>query len=117
VRRVDGARRPFPTAGTSAASRSGYWLGPHRSAIATRLLGFDCAIAYHNRHRIEGSPYRYAESPVELAESVDVLIVATTGDDKTRNLVDRNVLEALGPRLLINIARGGVVDQDALVEW
>jgi lactate dehydrogenase-like 2-hydroxyacid dehydrogenase len=92
-------------------------LGRIGSAIATRLLGFDCAIAYHNRHRIEGSPYRYAESPVELAESVDVLIVATTGDDKTRNLVDRNVLEALGPEgYLINIARGGVVDQDALVE-
>ena len=92
-------------------------LGRIGSAIATRLLGFDCAIAYHNRHRIEGSPYRYAESPVELAESVDVLVVATTGDHKTRNLVDRHVLEALGPEgYLINIARGSVVDQDALVE-
>ncbi len=92
-------------------------LGRIGSAIATRLLGFDCAIAYHNRHRIEGSPYRYAESPVELAESVDVLVVATTGDHKARNLVDRNVLEALGPEgYLINIARGSVVDQDALVE-
>lgn len=92
-------------------------LGRIGSAIATRLLGFDCAIAYHNRHRIDGSPYRYAESPVELAESVDVLVVATTGDHRTRNLVDRTVLEALGPEgYLINIARGGVVDQDALVE-
>ena len=92
-------------------------LGRIGSAIATRLLGFDCAIAYHNRHRIEGSPYRYAESPVQLAESVDVLVVATTGDQKTRHLVDRAVLEALGPEgYLINIARGTVVDQDALVE-
>ena len=92
-------------------------LGRIGSAIATRLLGFDCAIAYHNRHRIEGSPYRYAESPLQLAESVDVLVVATTGDHKTRHLVDRAVLEALGPDgYLINIARGGVVDQDALVE-
>jgi lactate dehydrogenase-like 2-hydroxyacid dehydrogenase len=92
-------------------------LGRIGSAIATRLLGFDCAIAYHNRHRIEGSPYRYAESPVELAESVDVLVVATTGDHRTRHLVDRTVLEALGPEgYLINIARGTVVDQDALVE-
>jgi lactate dehydrogenase-like 2-hydroxyacid dehydrogenase len=92
-------------------------LGRIGSAIATRLLGFDCAIAYHNRHRIEGSPYRYAESPVELAESVDILVVATTGDAKTRHLVDRAVLEALGPEgYLINIARGSVVDQDALVE-
>ncbi|MGO8939620.1 MAG: 2-hydroxyacid dehydrogenase [Mycobacterium sp.] len=92
-------------------------LGRIGSAIATRLLGFDCAIAYHNRHRIDGSPYRYAESPVQLAASVDVLVVATTGDQKTRHLVDRAVLEALGPEgYLINIARGSVVDQDALVE-
>ena len=92
-------------------------LGRIGSAIATRLLGFDCAVAYHNRHRIDGSPYRYAGSPVELAESVDVLVVATTGDHNTRHLVDRAVLEALGPEgYLINIARGSVVDQDALVE-
>jgi lactate dehydrogenase-like 2-hydroxyacid dehydrogenase len=92
-------------------------LGRIGSAIATRLLGFDCAIAYHNRRPLPGSPYRYAESPVELAESVDVLVVATTGDRTTRKLVDRSVLEALGPDgYLINIARGSVVDQDALVE-
>jgi lactate dehydrogenase-like 2-hydroxyacid dehydrogenase len=92
-------------------------LGRIGSAIATRLLGFDCAIAYHNRHRIDGSPYRFAESPVELAESVDVLVVATTGDSKNRSLVDRAVLEALGPEgYLINIARGSVVDQEVLVE-
>ena len=92
-------------------------LGRIGTAIATRLLGFDCAIAYHNRHRIDGSPYRYAESPLELAESVDVLVVATTGDHRTRHLVDRAVLDALGPEgYLINIARGSVVDQDALVE-
>jgi lactate dehydrogenase-like 2-hydroxyacid dehydrogenase len=92
-------------------------LGRIGSAIATRLLGFDCAIAYHNRHRIEGCPYRYAPSPVELAQSVDVLVVATTGDRRTRKLVDRTVLEALGPEgYLINIARGSVVDQEALVE-
>ncbi|WP_406813540.1 2-hydroxyacid dehydrogenase [Mycobacterium sp. M23085] len=92
-------------------------LGRIGSAIATRLLGFDCAIAYHNRHRVEGSPFRYAESPAELAESVDVLVIATTGDRNARQLVDRAVLQALGPEgYLINIARGSVVDQDALVE-
>ncbi|OBF19129.1 hydroxyacid dehydrogenase [Mycobacterium kubicae] len=92
-------------------------LGRIGSAIATRLLGFDCAIAYHNRHRIDGSPFRYAQSPVELAESVDILVVATTGDRTTRHLVDRAVLAALGPEgYLINVARGSVVDQDALVE-
>jgi lactate dehydrogenase-like 2-hydroxyacid dehydrogenase len=109
---------PFPYARDLSGLQVGILgLGRIGSAIATRLLGFDCAIAYHNRHRIEGSPYRYAESPAELAASVDILVVATTGDHKTRNLVDRSVLEALGPEgYLINIARGSVVEQDALVE-
>ncbi len=109
---------PFPYARDVSGLQVGILgLGRIGSVIASRLLGFDCAIAYHNRHRIDGSPYRYAESPLELAESVDVLVVATTGDEWTRHLVDRSVLEALGPEgYLINIARGSVVDQDALVE-
>lgn len=109
---------PFPYARDVSGLQVGILgLGRIGSAIATRLLGFDCAIAYHNRRRIEGSPFRYAESPLELAESVDVLVVATTGDRKTRKLVDRAVLRALGPEgYLINIARGSVVDEDALVE-
>jgi lactate dehydrogenase-like 2-hydroxyacid dehydrogenase len=109
---------PFPYARDVSGLQVGILgLGRIGSAIATRLLGFDCAIAYHNRHRIDGSPYRYAESARELAESVDVLVVATAGDRTTRHLVDRHVLEALGPEgYLVNIARGSVVDQDALVE-
>ncbi|QLL07604.1 2-hydroxyacid dehydrogenase [Mycobacterium vicinigordonae] len=92
-------------------------LGRIGSAIATRLLGFDCVIAYHNRREIEGSPFRYENSAVQLAESVDVMVVATTGGRTTHHLVDRAVLTALGPLgYLINIARGSVVDQDALVE-
>lgn len=92
-------------------------LGRIGSAIAARLRGFDCAIAYHNRHRIEDSPYRYVPSLLELAESVDVLVVATAGGPDTRNLVGRAVMEALGPQgYLINIARGSVVDQDALID-
>ena len=92
-------------------------LGGIGSAIAARLVGFDCVIAYHNRRPVPGSPYRYAASPVELAESVDVLVVATTGGAGTEKLVGRAVLEALGPDgYVINIARGSVVDQDALLE-
>jgi lactate dehydrogenase-like 2-hydroxyacid dehydrogenase len=92
-------------------------LGRIGSAIATRLAGFGCAIAYHNRRQVPGSPYGYAASPVELAESVDVLVVATAGGARTKNLVSRAVLEALGPDgYLINVARGSVIDQYALVE-
>ncbi|WP_172826601.1 2-hydroxyacid dehydrogenase [Mycobacterium sp. 1423905.2] len=109
---------PFPYARDVSGLQVGILgLGRIGSAIATRLLGFDCAITYHNRHRIDGSPFRYAQSPTELAESVDILVVATTGDHTTHHLVDRTVLEALGPQgYVINIARGSVVDQDALVE-
>jgi len=92
-------------------------LGRIGLAIAQRLIGFDCAIAYHSRRQVPGSPFRYVASPVELAESVDVLVVATVGGPGTKHLVNRAVLEALGPYgYVINIARGSVVDQDALVE-
>jgi lactate dehydrogenase-like 2-hydroxyacid dehydrogenase len=92
-------------------------LGGIGSAIAARLVGFGCVIAYHNRRKVPGSPFRYAASPVELAESVDVLVVATTGGAGTEKLVGRAVLEALGPYgYVINIARGSVIDQEALVE-
>lgn len=91
-------------------------LGRIGTAIATRLLAFGCEISYHNRRRVQGSPFGYRESATELAAAVDVLVVATTGDG-ARPLVDRGVLEALGPNgYLINIARGSVVDQQALIE-
>lgn len=111
-------RGPLPYTRDVSGSRVGILgLGRIGSAIATRLLGFDCAIAYHNRRPIPDCPYRYAATAVELAGSVDVLVVATAGGPDTRGLVDRAVLEALGPRgYLVNIARGSVVDEDALVD-
>jgi lactate dehydrogenase-like 2-hydroxyacid dehydrogenase len=91
-------------------------LGRIGSAIAKRLSAFGCTISYHNRHEVEGSPYTYVGSPVELAVAVDVLVVAAAGGAGTQRLVSREVIGALGPRgYLINIARGSVVDEDALV--
>ncbi|WP_080738880.1 2-hydroxyacid dehydrogenase [Rhodococcoides fascians] len=92
-------------------------LGRIGSAIADRLNGFRCEISYHNRNEIDGSPYVYAASPAALAENVDVLIIAASGGSGTAHLVDRAVLEALGPQgYLINVARGSVVDEEALIE-
>jgi lactate dehydrogenase-like 2-hydroxyacid dehydrogenase len=92
-------------------------LGRIGSAIAKRLSAFGCTISYHNRRRVEGSTYRYVESPVELARGVDVLVVAAAGGSDTRKLVDRAVIDALGADgYLVNIARGSVVDEDALVD-
>jgi lactate dehydrogenase-like 2-hydroxyacid dehydrogenase len=91
-------------------------LGRIGGAIAKRLTAFGCTISYHNRRAVEGSPYEYVGSPVELAGAVDVLIVAAAGGSGTRGLVGREVLDALGANgYLINIARGSVVDQQALV--
>ncbi len=91
-------------------------LGRIGKAIALRLNAFGCTICYHNRHQVPDSPYTYASSTVELARGVDVLVVAAAGGGSTRGLVDREVLDALGADgYLINIARGTVVDQDALV--
>jgi lactate dehydrogenase-like 2-hydroxyacid dehydrogenase len=112
---VDG---PYPLTQEVTGSRVGILgLGHIGSAIAHRLTAFNCVIAYHNRHELPGSGYRYAPSAVDLAKSVDVLVVATTGGKDAPPLVSRDVLEALGPDgYLINIARGSVVDEQALVE-
>jgi lactate dehydrogenase-like 2-hydroxyacid dehydrogenase len=91
-------------------------LGRIGSAIAKRLSAFGCSISYHNRREVADSAYTYVASPVELARSVDVLVVAAAGGAGTKKLVDAEVIDALGAQgYLINIARGTVVDEDALV--
>lgn len=92
-------------------------LGRIGSAIAKRLNAFGCTISYHNRNEKPESPYAYVESPVALARGVDVLVVAAAGGSGTRQLVDAEVIDALGQSgYLINIARGSVVDEVALVD-
>ena len=91
-------------------------LGRIGSAIAKRLSAFGCTISYHNRNRVADSVYEYVPSPEELAHGVDVLIVAAAGGSGTRKLVGREVIDALGADgYLVNIARGSVVDEKALV--
>lgn len=109
---------PYPLARDVTGSRVGILgLGRIGAAIAHRLTGFNCAIAYHNRRERADVSYRYAATPAELAASVDVLVVATSGEKDAPPLVDREVLEALGAGgYLINIARGGLIDQEALIE-
>ncbi len=91
-------------------------LGRIGGAIAKRLSAFGCTISYHNRREVTNSAYTYVGSPAELAQRVDVLVVAAAGGSSTMKLVDAAVLDALGADgYLINIARGSVVDEAALV--
>jgi lactate dehydrogenase-like 2-hydroxyacid dehydrogenase len=92
-------------------------LGRIGRAIATRAEGFDMEIRYHNRRQVPDAPYGYERSLAELAKWCDFLVIATSGGEATRGLVGAAVLESLGPEgFLVNIARGSVVDEPALVE-
>ena len=85
-------------------------------AVARRAEGFGMTIAYTDREAIAGAPYRYVPSAAQLAAESDFLIVCTVGGQSTRGLVNAEVLSALGPDgILINVARGSIVDEPALV--
>ena len=91
-------------------------LGRIGEAIARRGGGFDMDVRYHNRRERVGVPYRYERSLVELARWADFLVVACEGGPTTRHLVSEAVIDALGPGgILVNIARGTVIDQPAMV--
>ena len=108
---------PFPLSPTLRGRRIGLLgLGAIGKAVARRLEGFGVAIAYHGRTRQVGVAYDYHDSPVALAAACDVLIAIVPGGAATRHLVDAAVLAALGPEgVFINVARGSVVDQAALI--
>ncbi len=92
-------------------------LGRIGRAIARRGVGFDMDVRYHGRHRQADAPYAYEASLEALAQWSDFLVVACPGGGSTRHLVTAAVLRALGTRgILVNIARGTVVDQASLVE-
>jgi hydroxypyruvate reductase len=91
-------------------------LGRIGKAIAQRLSAMGMRIAYTGRKPQADVPYRFIGDPVSLARESDFLIVACPGGEATRNLVDAKVLEALGKDgTLVNIARGSIVDEPALV--
>ncbi|WP_307861859.1 2-hydroxyacid dehydrogenase [Nocardioides sp. SYSU D00065] len=90
-------------------------LGRIGTAAAQRLEAFGAEIHYHSRSPKDVA-WTYHPTPVELAAASDVLVVLTPGGAGTEKLVDAAVLDALGPDgYLVNVARGSVVDEDALV--
>jgi lactate dehydrogenase-like 2-hydroxyacid dehydrogenase len=92
-------------------------LGRIGRRVAELAQAFGMVISYTGPRRKDDVAWRYYGDPVELARDVDVLIVTCKGGAETAGLVAREVIEALGPEgWLINIARGSVVDEAALVE-
>lgn len=86
-------------------------------AIAKRAAAFGMPISYFGRTRQADVAYPFYTDLAAMARDVDTLMVITPGGPQTKGLVSRSVLEALGPRgIVVNIARGSVVDEAALID-
>ncbi len=91
-------------------------LGRIGAAIACRAAGLGMAVSYTGPRSKPGVPYPFVASIADLADQVDVLILSCPGGDATWHLVDAAVLRRLGPDgILVNVSRGTVVDEDALI--
>ena len=91
-------------------------MGRIGKAIARRLDAMNVPVIYHSRRPADVS-YRHYPNLIEMARAADVLLVITPGGAATRNLINAEVLDALGPEgILINMARGSVVDEPALIK-
>jgi lactate dehydrogenase-like 2-hydroxyacid dehydrogenase len=118
VRRGDWLKGAFPLQTRVSGKRLGILgLGRIGRVIAKRAAGFDMEVRYHNRRPVAGVDYGYESTLTGLAQWADFLVVASAGGVETRHLVSSEVIAALGPAgYLINIARGSVLDQAALVD-
>jgi lactate dehydrogenase-like 2-hydroxyacid dehydrogenase len=92
-------------------------MGRVGQAIARRIEAFGVPVVYHSRNPQPNVKYKYYPTLVAMARDVDTLMLIVPGGASTKNLIDKEVLEALGPRgVVINMARGSVVDEQALIE-
>jgi lactate dehydrogenase-like 2-hydroxyacid dehydrogenase len=110
--------RGYPLSKATLRNRTVGMVGMGRigKAIARRLDGMAVPVVYHTR-RPADVPYRHYAGLIEMARAVDTLMVIVPGGGETRHLITAEVLEALGPDgILINMARGSVVDEGALIK-
>ncbi|MGK5080753.1 2-hydroxyacid dehydrogenase [Janthinobacterium sp. HLX7-2] len=93
-----------------------FGFGQIGQAIALRLAAFGIHVRYYQPRAIAGTAVPRAESLLALAQESDYLIVCAPGTPATRKIIDRSVLDALGPQgTLINIARGALIDEAAMI--
>jgi gluconate 2-dehydrogenase len=93
-------------------------MGRIGKAIAARATAFGMEVVFHNRSRVvdPGVPARQVDFPGLLAVA-DVVVLAVPATPETRHLIDADALGAMKPTArLVNIARGDVVDEAALIE-
>ncbi|MFD1332213.1 2-hydroxyacid dehydrogenase [Methylopila musalis] len=91
-------------------------MGRIGQAIARRLEAFGLPVVYHSRRPNPDVPYAHYPDLAAMAAEVDTLVVIVPGGADTKNLIDARILAALGPDgVLVNMARGSVIDEDALI--
>jgi lactate dehydrogenase-like 2-hydroxyacid dehydrogenase len=107
----------FPLSDTLRGKSMGILgLGRIGKAIADRAAAFGISMAYHGRQKQDGVSYPFFASLEEMARAVDILMIIAPGGAATKGIVTKAVIEALGPQgTLINVARGSLVDEPALV--
>jgi lactate dehydrogenase-like 2-hydroxyacid dehydrogenase len=111
--------RPYPLTVATLRNRKVGLVGMGRigQAIARRLEAFGVPVVYHARHAHPEVAYVHFPDLVQMASMVDTLVVIVPGGPATHHLINAKVLAALGPSgILINVARGSVVDETALIE-
>ena len=117
VRRGEWRERRFAQGSRVSGKRLGIvGMGRIGQAVAERASGFRMEVGYHNRRPAPDTALPYFESLVALAHWADYLVLTVAGGPATRHMVNQSVLDALGPQgFLINVARGSVVDEAALI--
>lgn len=118
VRAGQWGKSPFPFGVGLAGKTCGIvGLGRIGRSVAKRAEAFGLNISYYGPHHKPDVPYHYYDDLHAMAEASDFLILALPGGGDTRNIIDARILSALGPEgFLINVARGSVVDEPALIQ-
>jgi lactate dehydrogenase-like 2-hydroxyacid dehydrogenase len=92
-------------------------MGGIGQAIARRLDAMQVPVVYHTRQKRPQLPYRHYPKLIDMARDADILLVIVPGGPGTANMINAEILDALGPDgILINMARGSVVDEPALIK-